>query len=390
MNRRRERSGWELFRRHERTLTLAYLVLVVAFLAAFALPPVRVRILGTIQRGIHAWDDRWTTRLERGEAMVREGRYAEAAAYLERLDGEFPARDVRHGRDKERERLLVALGRSYTELDRKTRAVETYQRLVVFDPRNWRNHYALGVVANKLLAGWAPAIEARDAFLQVLLIHPNHLPSVRGAMAYHAARGEFTLVTPIYQQYLDAYLLQPLTVSLGDTTVTVELSADGTPHEIEVRLSRPEGWSGELSLATAGFTVALDGATLRAPLRAGMAGAATETNLDAGTATGTSMTRVDGGSWRADGGDSRLSLAVPTQAKGVAAVRLRLRLFKPLDPTTWNYAATAYRNRLDRAGLEAAQARSIPMADGATADSVLARQEWATENLGIGADDSRY
>ena len=186
MRRRRERPRCEFFQRHERSLAIGYIALVVLFLGAFTFFPVRSRILDGIQRGIHTWDNRWTRRLEVGEAMVRAGHYDEAVGYLEQLDREFPAKDVRHGRDKERERLLVALGRCYTELDRKSRAIETYQRLVRFDPRNYRNHYALGVAANKLLAGWAPAVEARDAFLQVLAINPNHLPSVRGAMAYHA------------------------------------------------------------------------------------------------------------------------------------------------------------------------------------------------------------
>ena len=73
------------------------------------------------------------------------------------------------------------------------------------------------------------------------------------------------------------------------------------------------------------------------------------------------LTLVNGGSWRADGGDSRLNLAVPAQAEGVAMVRLRLRLFKPLDPTTWKMATNAYRNQLDDAGLAAASALSVPM-----------------------------
>ena len=389
MSRRRDPSRWQFIRRHERIFTLGYLALVVLLLAAFSLGPVRGRILGTVQGTIRSWDDRWTRRVESAEQLVREGRYLEAANYLERLDREFPALDVRHRRDKERERLLVALGRSYTELDRKSRAIETYQRLVAFDPLNWRNHYALGVAANRLLAGWAPAIEARDAFLQVLLIHPNHLPSVRGAMSYHAARGEFALVTPIYQQYLDAFLLQPMTIALGDTVVSFDVIVDGREHDIDIRIPRPDGWSGPMTLGTAGFSVALDGIALIQPARAGVAGGTRSTPLDLALVSPEGMTAVDG-VWRADSGTSRLSLPIAVQSGGVAMVRLRIRAFKPLDPTTWTYAVTAYRNQLDRAGLQAARARSIPQADIMTADSVLARQEWAKEGLGVGADDSRY
>jgi tetratricopeptide (TPR) repeat protein len=390
MTRRGERTVWQFFRQHERHFALGYLALVVLLLTAFTLAPVRQRLLGALQSGIHGWDNRWSERVAMGEALVKEGRYFEAAAYLETLDREFPAKDVRHRRDKERERLLVALGRSNTELDRKARAIEAYQRLVAFDPRNWRNHYALGVAANKLLAGWAPAIEARDAFLQVLLIHPNHLPSARGAMAYHAARGEFALVTPLYEQYLDAYLLQPMSLVLGDTTVTFDVTVDGRPHDITIRVNRPADWSGDLVLRTAGFSVVLDGVLLEEPLRVGVHGSARTRPLAVADASGSEMTAVQGQGWRADGGSSSLRLAVGTQPGGVAAVTLRLRAFKPLDPTTWTYASTAYRNRLDWAGLEAARGRSLPMADLAVADSVLARQEWATEGLGIGADDSRY
>ena len=389
MSRRREPSRVQFFRRHEPVFALGYLVLIVLLLAAFSLAPVRGRILGAMQSGVRSWDDRWTRRVEMGEALVRNGRYFEAAAFLEQLDREFPAKDVRHRRDKERERLLVALGRSYTELDRKTKAIETYQRLVAFDPRNWRNHYALGVAANKLLAGWAPAVEARDAFLQVLTIHPNHLPSVRGAMAYHAARGEFPLVTPLYEQYLDAYLLQPMSLALGDTTVPFNVPVDGSVHDIEVSIDRPEGWTGDLVLHTAGFAVALDAATVVAPVRAGVTGGPKATPLDLAGLSGAGMTLTDG-RWRADSADARLSVSVPAQPGRISLVHLRLRAFKPLDPTTWTYASTAYRNRLDWAGLDAARTRSVPLADIVTADSVLARQEWATEGLGVGADDSRY
>jgi tetratricopeptide (TPR) repeat protein len=390
MNRRGEPTVWHFFRRHERRFALGYLALVGLMLVAFTLPPVRHRLLGALQSGIQGWDDRWSRRVETGELMVREGRYYEAAAYLEKLDQEFPARDVRHRRDKERERLLVALGRSHTELDRKTRAIETYQRLVAFDPKNWRNHYALAVAANKLLAGWAPAVEARDAFLQVLLIHPNHLPSVRGAMAYHAARGEFALVTPLYEQYLDAYLLQPMTLTLGDTAVSFDLPVDGRAHTITVRVNRPADWSGDLVLQTDGFSMALEGVRLESPLRVGVEAASEARDLALTDAVARGMTSVAGLGWHADSGSSSLSIPVPAQPAAIAAVTLRIRAFKPLDPTTWTYASTAYRNRLDWGGLAAVQERSFPMTDLATADSVLARQLWAYEGLGVGADDNRY
>ena len=75
---------------------------------------------------------------------------------------------------------------------------------------------------------------------------------------------------------------------------------------------------------------------------------------------------------------------------GIAHVHLRLRLFKPTDPATWGMVVPAYRNRLDAAGLAAAQARTLLLPTVLAADSVLLRPWWATEGLGVGADDTRY
>lgn len=378
-------------RRHERGFTLVYLALVAAFVGVLALPPLRQLAFRAVAKAVRGWDGRWTRRVELGEALVREGRYEEAVAYLVRLDRTFPARDVRHARDKERERILVALGRSYAELDRKQRAMETYQRLVAFDPRNYRNSYALALAANRLLAGWAPAPEARDAFLQVLAIHPSHLPSVRGAIAYYSARGEFAEVVRLLESYVDASIWQPVTVSLGEgVQETISLSVDGEWHEAELILARPAGWSGALRLEADGFPFTLERATLTAPARVGVMQLQRVLDLPTATARPPAQTGMGGGSGQAAGPHTVLALPLPPQPEGVSSVRLRLRFFKPIDATTWNMVAAAYRNRLDLAGLEAVRGRLLLLPSAAAADSVLLRPEWATEGLGVGADDSRY
>lgn len=336
------------------------------------------------------WEHRWIRRVELGEGLVRAGRYQEAATYLARLDRQFPARDARHALDKERERLLVALGRSYAELGSKQRALETYQRLVTFDPRNYRNYYALALLSNRLLAGWAPAPEARDAFLQVLRINPSHLPSVRGAIAFYSARGEFAEVVRLYQNYLDAYLLQELTVRLGDDFTVMSAPADGQFHDYELRLAQPAGRAIMLSIETGGFSLGLERAVVLGPLRAGVAGAGTETELPLDQADTRALTRTGQYAWRAEAGNATLALPVFAQRDGIAHVHLRLRLFKPTDPATWGMVVPAYRNRLDAAGLAAAQARTLLLPTVLAADSVLLRPWWATEGLGVGADDTRY
>jgi tetratricopeptide (TPR) repeat protein len=376
MRSRPERPRWrQLVRPHERLLTRLYLGAAILFVAAFTLPPLRTHALWLVQRVVTAWDNRWSRRLELAEALVRAGRYREAEPYLERLDRDFPARDVRHARDKERERLLVALGRSYAELGRKQKALETYQRLVAFDPRNYRNYYALAVMSNRLLAGWAPAPEARDAFLQVLRLNPSHLPSVRGAIAFSSARGEFSEVVRLYRDYLDAYLRQSVTVTLGaGPGELIEVPVDGQCHEYAVPLPRAAGWSGELGVEAGGFPFGLAAVTLLPPRRVGVLETIRAVELQP----------------RAEAGEAKLLVAVPPQPGGISLVRLRLCLYKPVDPATWQMVVPAYHNLLDESGLVAAEARTLLLPSTAAADSVLLRPRWATVGLGIGADDSRY
>ena len=370
-------------RHHERVLTAAYLALVALLLVGVALPPLRRLGFRVAEHEIRTWDSRWTRRLEQGEALLRAGRYQEAASYLARLDRQFPARDVRHARDQERERLLLALGSSYAALGSKRRALEAYQRLAAFDPRNYRNYFDLASMSNRLLAGWAPAPEARDAFLEALRINPSHLPSVRGAIAYYSARAEFAEVVRLYGAYLDAYLRQSVELALSNgVSDAITAPVDGELHEYELSLEQPAGWSGMLSIATGGFSLGVDRIELLPPQRVAVAAALRPAVLSLVDARPEGLVRQEDGSWRAERGDARLLVPVPPQAGGIASLHLRFRLFKPVDPTTWNMVVPAFRNRLDAPGLAAARARTLVMPSVAAADSVLQRPFWARAGEG--------
>ncbi len=353
----------EGFRRHERTLAWAWVALVAGFLALLVLPPTRHWFLGRVEAGVRASEARWTSRLEEGERLLAAGDYALAAQRLDALDREFPARDVRHGRDKERERLLLALAAAYTRLEQKGRALRAAQALAAFDPLNYRNHYALALVSDHFLSGWALAPEAKDAYAAVLAIHPSHMPSMRGYVAYYAARGEWPEVRRIWEVYLDAFLLQPVTLRAGRDSVTVMANATGRAQDVEFLLP-PGAAADSLRFDARGMALAIDRVALVRPLRAGAAEARTDLVLPLAAPLR---------------GDTSLGVAAPAAAAGLERVRVTLRLFKPADKALWNSVSAAYRNLLDWDGLAAAGARIDVLPRAGLADSVLGRQEWATE-----------
>lgn len=356
-----------------------YLGLVVLFVSVFAFPPTRNRLLDTVQRRLDAWDHRWTRRLEAGEAMVRNGEYPEAAAYLARLDRRFPARSVRHARDRERERLLLALGQSYAESGQGESALQTYRRLVVFDPRNYRNHFALGALAQRLQSGTAGTDEILASYTQALRLNPNHLPSTRGAMLFQSAHGDTAAAGRLFLNYLDAYLLNPVTLALGDAVTPVDVPVDGAFHEYLVPLNRPAGWSGSLEINPGGYSLAIDHIALTSPLVAGRLSPRTEVALTLTATTAHGMTSAGQGVWRADQAAGTVSVPVAAVAAGVSTVRIRLKLFKPLDQTTWDLARAAYRAQPVELGR--LSERSQVLGTAAVADSAMWRPEWAREGL---------
>jgi len=381
-------AGWRTaFRRHERTIATCWIIAVVLGLGALAVTPIRVRLLNGLQAVVDHWDDRWSRRLAYGESLYRSGDYAAAAAYLERLDAEFPARTVRHGRDKQREWLLTLLGRSYVAMAKKGKAMKTFARLVAFDSLNYRNHYEQAQAAEKLLSGWALAPEARDAYAQVLVLAPYHLPSVRGVIAYSSEKGEPLPVIAAYEKYLDAFFIQRVQVRLGDSSFTITVPVDGYAHDIPLPLAAPKGWSGKLTLRPGGFAIALDSVVLTPAVTVGVAQRRSEVTVPVTPLIMEGVAPGPQGAVVPQGYESTLSVTIPPQPAGIEQVRLRLRLFKPVDGKMWETVQVAYHNLLDAAGRDRATARTVPFASDVAADSVLLRQPWAREGEEFIVDD---
>lgn len=361
--------GW--FRRHERALAAAYLVVAGLAIAVLAIAPARVALLGRMERAADWWDDRWTRRLGRAEALVQAGRWDEAAAYLERLDRVFPAQNVRHGRDKERERLLELLGRSYEAQGRRARAMAVYQRLVAFDSLNYRNHFLEAEAAGRLLSTWAEAPEAHDAYRRALERFPSHLPSVRGVIRYYLDRGEFIPVVRAYERYLDAFLLQWVAVQAGGQTAMVPVLIDGLPHAVRVTFPEPVDSAGPLAIATGGFPFRVERLAAGLAPRAGYAEPAGLCELEAGPWHLDEVAAMPGGIFRplAETGSIRRLGPLP---RGTVELRLTLRLYKPVDAWLWAAVARSYRNLLAERALAAAEARTVPLPSAAEADQVIA------------------
>ena len=377
------------FRRHERLLAAGWLGLLLLGAAALAITPVRVGFLGALQAAVDRWDERWTRRLAAGEALVTKGAYAEAARYLERLDHAFPATDVRHGRDKQRERLLLLLGRSYEALGKKGRAMATYDRLVAFDPLNYHNHFERARAAARLLSGWALAPEARDGYAEVLKLFPSHLPSVRGYVEYYMDRGEFIPVVQAYRDYLDAFLVQRVVVRLGGDSVVALLQVDGLSHEVELPLAAPAGETDTLTIRSGGFAMRVQQITLLPATVVGAMEAGGDVDVPPRPSAVSGFETAGEGALRPTGESSAAAYPLPALPSGIAGVRLRVRLYKPVDDELWQSVEKSFRNLLDENGLAATADRTLPLGPAEFADNVMAHQGWALEGIEARLDDGQ-
>ncbi len=365
----------EWLRRHERALALGYLAVTVLVLAALAAPPVRVPVLGLLQGAVDRWEARWSRRLAAGERLLAAGHAGAATAYLERLDRIFPARTSRHARDQERERLLVLLARAYEAAGRTRLTMETYQRLVAFDTLNYFNRYELARAAERLLSGWAVAPEARDGYAAALRLFPSHLPSLRGYVDYYMDRGDFAPVVQAYRVYLDAALVERIEVRLGGATVAVRVMADGRPHHLVVPAPVPGARVDTVELRSA-FPLAVEHIEVVGAARVGRPG----------PGTGASA-RLDTGPILPSSDSASVAVRLPALAAGLGELRLRVRVFKPVDAGLWALVVRSHRNLLDGEGLAAATARTAPMPTAEAADRILRRTGWARSGLGDRVDE---
>ncbi|MCK6446127.1 MAG: hypothetical protein L6Q99_07010 [Planctomycetes bacterium] len=323
---------------HDRGLVVAWLGFVVVLVGVLF-------VWGVWKRGLEDavawWYGRSATELARAERLVAEGRIEQAVAVLEPLDAHHPAILVKHRLDQEREAILTLLAQSYVTLDKKRRALETTTKLVAFDPRNWRNHHAHA----EALRAFSEGDLADAAYREVLRLHPNHFPTVETltGMLFDVAT-LYAKVVELHRQYLDAWLLGTVEVSVGDTRVTLDVPVDGRPHVFEVPFVVPEVFRGEARIATHGFSARIGELELVPAARVG--------RLDA------PATARFSGEWRASDADAlddgRFAAKAPTSSftrpveawHGAGRLRIELTLYKQMSKSLWVKVSTSYKNRL--------------------------------------------
>lgn len=340
------------FRDHGRFLLAAYLigapalVLLVGAVAAFR--------PAWVEGAVGHWDDRWTRRLEHGEALVSDGRYAEAATYLEGLDRVFPAQFIKHKRDTQRERLLAALGQAQEGAGRRNAALATYERLAAFDPRNYRNHFLL---ASAFLRD-KKSDEAVGRFEAVLAIHPSHQPSVEALVRLHFEDGAFADVVSVFERYLDAVRFCMLAMEADGVSEVVAVPVDGRARDVAFILPFEEPWSGSLRVSGMACPIELGDLSVSVPLGMGRAVMSERTmRLDASAWSARGMAAVGPGRYRPVEAGCLLEIDGDGTANRPARFGVRIRLFKSVGPASWAMVEKSYRNRLAFSRLDALRDR---------------------------------
>lgn len=305
--------------RYRRPLVAGYLAGLALVCLTVLLPPLRGAMAGTIERFVDLRTEAELARIDEAEALVAAGRFEEAVPLLERLDRDFPARTRVHALDRDRERILHALGAAYRGLDRKGSALDAYRRAVLFDPLNVANRYALAETA---IAFDEPG-EAAEQLQAILDTYPPHAGATRALIALRFDDSDYEGVRALFARYVDAFRVHSFLAVAGDAREVVHVAVDGRPHEIEVPI--PPG-AARIELLPTYPTVEVGAATWRGRPRAG------EPGTRAGRAP-TLPTGPDGGPAFAPGPDA-------------AALEVVLRAGIPLDTATWERVETAYRNLL--------------------------------------------
>lgn len=336
-------------RQHERAFAVACLVAVAVIAAALFVAPSRRPLLSQVERVADYLDNRWWRALQEGERLVAEARLEEATEHLEALAARYPARNSRHARTLEMQRLLSLLGQSQRALGRKARTLNAYRQAVLHDPRNYSNHFRLAQAALSL----DEPEEALQHFEEVLSIHPAHVPSLEGVIRIAIDGEDAAGVVEAYERYLDALVVRDLEVRLGDLTALVPVIADGRFRTAELVVPLAQGWSGELALSANEVVPDLERVELQPPILVGEPGASPvelPLNVDLQTSSSTVRNRPVQ--------TYRLVLRVPPQPRGVARVVMRLRLLRPVRADVWRTVEGAYATLLDRSGAEVARVRS--------------------------------
>jgi len=356
-------------REHERGLIVAWLATLLLLVGvAFG--------WGLWQRGaervVDAFEARWPAAIEASSARLASARAALAAAAddaqrrlaeervdaelarLEELDARFPARSVVHRFDKQRERLLELLANGYAESDRKRRSLAACERLVLFDPRNWNNHWVKAQIAQR----FGEDELARAALDALLAIHPTHLPAVEARIRMAFDGGDFAQVPPLWRAYVDAYRLAPIDFRFAGLTLQLEVPADGRAQRFEVACALAERARGEARFDTHGWSLDVRAIAFLEPQRAGVAGTPRLHEVPNGAWSAQGGAQLEPGCLRAESADSSLRRELDGPEAGAARAVFELVAYKACSATLWRMVSTSYANLLAWDELEGMRART--------------------------------
>jgi len=325
--------------RHERALVAAWLALCAALVAAMAVWGIA---LNGAERAVDAASESWVRRLAEAETLLAQGHSSRALAALEQIDRDCPATFVKHRHDRERERLLAALASAYRAEGRKKRALETLERAVAFDPKNFGNHFRMAELAREL----GEDARAREAYEAVLALHPTHLRSIEALMDMDFAAGRYEPVVATFESYISAWQLATVHLRMGATRIALDVPVDGRAHVLDAPCDIAPGWSGSLALETHGFSAQLLSAEALPPLRAGESPRAARSIPIDERWTATGCAGMKSGDWIATDKNASLESGTLDAPDGIARIRIELALFRTISAPMWKQAEKSFANRL--------------------------------------------
>lgn len=301
-------------------------------------------VLGGGDASVERMDDQWLEHLARAEAMIEAGENESAADFLTRLEPHFPATFSKHHLDRERERLFELLARACSAMGRKREALDACLRLTEYDPRNWHNWELLANTNES----FGELEAARAARLQVLQIHPSHLPTVTKLILADARAGRCQQAVAGFEAYLDAFVLARVHLGLGEPHEVLELPADGRPHTFDLPLAL-EAAPDAIELALEGWSVTPGAIAFAGPLAVGDTAPRVRVEVTpawsaTGEVTASGFAGAPGTSWSATGVDARLTAPLdPSALPAVPArVHLELTVHKAVGPELWAQVEACY------------------------------------------------
>ncbi len=338
-------------REHERGLIVAWIAFMAIVLSVGF-------VWGIVFRGaervVDAFEARWPARVEHGAQLLAQGHSKEAADYLEALDAKFPAQSVKHRFDRERERLLTLLAQSYVSIDKKKKALATCERLVAFDPRNWRNHFTQAQTALAFSEGGV----AKSALDDVLAIHPLHLPSVEARIKLAYDGSLYAEIPPLWRAYVEAFRLADVEFTFGGAHVALEVPSDGLPHRFAVPFAAAAGLHGPAQLSTHGWSIDIRDIAFCSALRVGVEGTPQFQSLAPAAWSVIEAKELAPGRIAATSVKSSLTREVDGPAEGVAQAAFEITAYKACSESLWIMVEQSYKNRLLWDELESMRART--------------------------------